>query len=153
MKGFLKKRPLSDPAREAMLQRNPQIPETFLDRLQVGLPAIALPESTALHTAFCNDVEPELIFAQAVYGLGKPGDVLVCISTSGNSKNVVAAAQIAKGMGLTVVALTGKNGGMLKQIADICIAVPETETFQVQELHLPVYHYLCAETEAHFFSR
>lgn len=152
MKGFLKKRPLSSEAREKMAKNNADIPQEYFDKLQVGLPAIALPEMAGLNTAFCNDVEPELIFAQSLLGLGKAGDVLVCISTSGNSKNVVAAAHIGKAMGLTVIALTGKSGGKLKGIADICICVPEAETFKVQELHLPVYHYLCAETEAHFFN-
>ena len=106
----------------------------------------------ALNTAFCNDVDPELIYAQPLMGMGKPGDILVCISTSGNSKNVVAAAHVGKALGLQVIALTGQTGGKLKNLADICICVPETETFKVQELHLPVYHYLCAETEAHFYS-
>ena len=84
-------------------------------------------------------------------GLAGIGDVLVCISTSGNSKNVYAAAVVGRALGLTVIGLTGAGGGKLKEIADICICVPETETFKVQELHLPVYHYLCAETEKVFF--
>lgn len=151
MKGFLKKRPLSREQMDRMRQNNPQLEEAALTRLQNGLPAISLPEMTALNTAFCNDVDPELIFAQPLMGLGQAGDILVCISTSGNSKNVVAAAQVGKGLGLTVIALTGKGGGKLKEIADIWIGVPETETFKVQELHLPVYHYLCAQTENHFY--
>lgn len=151
MKGFLKKRPLSQTQVEQMRRNNPQLEEKALSCLQGGLPAIALPEMTALNTAFCNDVDPELIFAQPLMGLGRPGDVLVCISTSGNSKNVVAAAQVGKALGMTVIGLTGQHGGKLNEIADICIRVPETETFKVQELHLPVYHYLCAETENHFY--
>ena len=86
-----------------------------------------------------------------IVGLGNPGDVLVALSTSGNSKNVFAAAKVAKGLGLTVVALTGETGGKLKDVADVCIKVPETETYKIQELHLPVYHYLCAAAEAEFF--
>ena len=152
MKGFLKKRPLSEEKLAEMKKNNPDVPEEWLAKLQGGLPAFALPSFGALNTAFCNDVDPELIYAQPLMGMGKPGDILVCISTSGNSKNVVAAAQVGKALGLQVIALTGQTGGKLKNIADICICVPETETFKVQELHLPVYHYLCAETEAHFYS-
>ncbi len=152
MKGFLKQRPLDPARRAAMKARNPALEDGVLDRLQAGLPAIALNAFGALNSAFCNDVEPALVYAQAVLGLGKPEDVLVCISTSGNSKNVVAAAQVGKALGLKVIALTGQAGGKLNALADICIRVPETETFKVQELHLPVYHYLCAETEAHYFS-
>ena len=151
MKGFLKKRPLSAEQIAGMKQNNPELDPACLEKLQGGLPAIALPGLGALNSAFCNDVDPELVYAQPLMGLGCPGDVLVCISTSGNSRNVVAAAQVAKALGLTVVGMTGKAGGALKKIADICICVPETETFKVQELHLPVYHYLCAETEARFF--
>ncbi len=151
MKGFLKKRPLSPAQKEAMLKNCPSLSMEQLDKLQGGLPAIALPGIAGLNSAFCNDVDPELIYAQSVLALGSPGDVFLGISTSGNSKNVAAAAKVAKGLGLTVIGLTGKSGGALKDIADICICVPETETFKVQELHLPVYHYLCAETEAHFF--
>lgn len=152
MKGFLQKRPLSEEQLTQMKTRNPQLDVEKTRKLQRGLPAIALPDMTAVNTAFCNDVEPELMYAQALLGLGRPGDILLCLSTSGNSRNVVSAAQVAKGLGLQVIALTGKDGGKLKGLADICIRVPETETFKVQELHLPVYHYLCANTEQHFFS-
>lgn len=152
MKGFLQKRPLSEEQLTQMKARNPQLDVEKTRKLQRGLPAIALPDMTAVNTAFCNDVEPELMYAQALLGLGRPGDILLCLSTSGNSRNVVSAAQVAKGLGLQVIALTGKDGGKLKDLADICIRVPETETFKVQELHLPVYHYLCANTEQHFFS-
>ena len=152
MKGFLKKRPLSQEQIAEMKKNNPNMEDAWLAKLQGGLPAFALPSFGALNTAFCNDVDPELIYAQPLMGMGKPGDILVCISTSGNSKNVVAAAHVGKALGLQVIALTGETGGKLKNLADICICVPETETFKVQELHLPVYHYLCAETEAHFYS-
>ena len=151
MKGFLKKRPLSDEQKSEMLRNAPYLDAETLRKLQGGLPAIALPSIAALNSAFCNDVEPELIYAQSLISLGNKSDILIAISTSGNSKNVCAAAAVAKGLGLTVIALTGASGGKLKSIADICIAVPETETFKVQELHLPVYHYLCAATEEAFF--
>ncbi len=151
MKGFLKQRPLSDEQRASMKNLCPEIKDEWIDRLQNGLPAIPLTAFSALNTAYCNDVDPELIFAQPLMGLGGIGDVLLCISTSGNSKNVCAAAVVGKALGLTVVGLTGAKGGKLKEICDMCICVPETETFKVQELHLPVYHYLCAEAEKHFF--
>lgn len=151
MKGFLKKRSLSDEQKAEMQKNYPLLDETMLNKLQGGLPAIALPSITALNSAFCNDVDPELIYAQAVLALGNKNDVLIAISTSGNSKNVVAAAKVAKGLGITVVALTGNTGGKLKDCSDILVAVPENETYKVQELHLPVYHYLCAAIEEAFF--
>ena len=144
MKGFMKKRPLKQENKQGL---EPEI----ADKLQEGLPAIPLTAFSALNSAFCNDVEPALVYAQPLFVLGKCGDALVAISTSGNSKNVVAAAKVAKAKGMTVIALTGKSGGMLKDIADITVKVPESETFKVQELHMPVYHYLCARTEAHFY--
>ena len=151
MKGFLKKRPLCDEKKQTMQENCPSLSPAILDKLQGGLPAIALPSITALGSAFCNDVDPALVYAQSVLALGAKGDTVLCISTSGNAENVYAAAQVAKGLGLTVIGLTGAKGGKLKEIADICICVPETETFMVQELHLPVYHYLCAAVEEHFF--
>lgn len=151
MKGFLSKRPLTEEQKRTMLNNAGYIDKEWLCRLQGALPAISLPSAAALNTAFCNDVDPELIYAQQLMGLAKKEDVLFCISTSGNSKNVCAAATVGKALGITVIGLTGKSGGKLKDIADICICVPETETYKVQELHLPVYHYICAETEKHFF--
>ena len=151
MKGFLSKRPLSEEQKAEMKANCPEIEEKYLSLLQRAVPAIALPSFTALNTAFCNDVEPELVFAQCLMGLGKKDDILLCISTSGNSKNVVAAALTAKALGLKTIGLTGKTGGKLKSICDICICVPETDTSKVQELHLPVYHYLCARVEEEIF--
>ena len=151
MKGFLKKRPLTTEQKAKMTSLSPLLEEETLSKLQGGLPAISLPSITALNSAFCNDVDPELIYAQSVMAMGKTGDVLIAMSTSGNAKNVFAAAMVAKGLGLTVIGLTGMDGGKLREISDICIRVPETETFKVQELHLPVYHYLCAATEQAFF--
>lgn len=118
------------------------LPEDLLNHLQWGLPAIPLTGFPSFATAFANDVEPEFTFAQLVWGLGKPGDVLVGISTSGNSKNVCHAARAAKAKGLKVVALTGQSGGKLKGLADVCIAVPSTSTPLIQEYHLPIYHCL-----------
>ena len=152
MKGFLKKRPLTTEQKAKMTSLSPLLEEETLSKLQGGLPAISLPSMTALNSAFCNDVDPELIYAQSVMALGKKNDVLIALSTSGNAKNVFSAAKVAKGLGIRVIALTGKTGGMLKECSDICITVPETETYKVQELHLPVYHYLCAAVEDVFFN-
>ncbi len=120
-------------------------------KLQGALPAISLGGETALQTAFSNDAAPDLVFAQQVYGLGRRGDVFLGISTSGNSRNVVLAAKTARAMGLRTVALTGAGGGDLGQTAELLLAVPETETYRVQELHLPVYHALCLLVEHECF--
>lgn len=151
MKGFLKQRPLSEEQKKAMKTNCSLVDDVLLDKLQNALPAISLPNITALNSAFCNDVEPELIYAQSLMSLANKNDVLIAISTSGNSKNVYAAAKVAKALGISVVALSGKTGGMLKEISDVCICAPETETFKIQELHLPIYHYICASVEEYFF--
>ena len=151
MKGFLKKRPIAEDKKAQMKNNCPELEDDILNKLQCGLPAVALTNLNAVNTAFCNDVDPNLIYAQAVMGLGKKGDILVCMSTSGNAVNANAAAKVGKALGLTVIGLTGQGGGKLSEVADLCIKVPECETFKIQELHLPVYHYLCAATEAHFF--
>ena len=153
MKGFLKKRPVEGALKQQLQAKNPELSDSFFEKLQVGLPAVNLCESAALLTAFCNDVDPAFIFAQQAFGLGKPGDVLIGISTSGNAENVNNAVSIAKAAGLKTVGLTGAKGGRLLQNADLCIRVPETETFKVQELHLPVYHCICAAAEAAFFEK
>ncbi len=151
LKGFLKKRPISAEQRMSMTGKCPELEPEMLDKLQGGLPAIPLTAMSALFTAFCNDVDPALVYAQQVMALGRPGDVLIGISTSGNAKNVAAAAKVAKGIGMSVLGLTGKGGGKLAELSDVAIRVPETETYRVQELHLPVYHCLCAAAEEHFF--
>lgn len=150
MKGFLKKRPIAPEMIEEMKSRYP-LEDDIIGKLQVGLPAINLPSIVGLNSAFCNDVDSELIYAQGVLALAKSNDVLIAISTSGNSKNVVQAVKVAKSLGIKVIALSGASGGKLKELSTVSICVPETETFKVQELHLPVYHYLCAEVESHFF--
>lgn len=151
MKGFLKKRPIPEKKKAEMLERVPELDGIGLDKLQQGLPAIALNSGVALTTAFANDCDPDLIYAQQVLGYGKKGDVFLGISTSGNAKNVYAAAAVAKSLGLVTVALSGKDGGVLKDVCDISIIVDEDETYMIQELHLPVYHALCATVEEHFF--
>ena len=144
LKGFCSKRPLAAAEKETL-------PAEMRDKLQGGIPAIPLTGFTALTTAFNNDVDPHLTFAQLVWALGRPGDVLVGISTSGNAVNIGAAMQAAKARGLVRVGLTGRSGGKLLPLTDLCIRVPETETFRVQELHLPVYHCLSLMLEDEFF--
>ena len=151
MKGFLKKRPIKDSLKTSMQEQYSFLNADILDKLQCGLPSLSLCSLTALNTAICNDIDSDLIYAQSVFGLGKKGDILICISTSGNAKNVCAAAEVAKASGILVIGLTGSTGGKLKENADICICAPEMETYKIQELHLPIYHYLCATVEAHFF--
>ena len=153
LKGFLKKRPLSDTDKSEMITKCPELDDVMLSKLQKGLPAIPLTDFSALSSAFCNDVDPELTYAQLTLALGRPGDVIICISTSGNAKNVSAAAKVAKSIGITVIGLTGEKGGALRGLSDILINVPETETYKVQELHLPVYHCICAAVESHFFDK
>ncbi len=153
MKGFLKFRPLSDDKKAEMKKNCDLVDDELLSKLQGGLPAISLPSITALNSAFCNDVDPELIYAQPLIALAKENDVLIGISTSGNSKNVFGAVKVAKALGIKVIGLTGKTGGKLKGVADITICAPETETFKIQELHLPIYHYLCAAVEDYFFEK
>lgn len=152
MKGFLKGRPLSEEKKAQMTACVPALEGINLSGLQQGLPAITLNSGVALATAFLNDCDPDLLYAQQVLGLGKKGDVFLGISTSGNAKNVFAAAAVAKTMGMTTAALTGKDGGRLKDVCDISIIVGESETFMIQELHLPVYHAICATVEEHFFA-
>ena len=151
MKDFLIKRPIKKAERERMKALSPSLDESTLDSLQIGLPAVSLPSLTAFNTAFANDRDPDLVYAQGVLSLGKAGDVLVAISTSGNAKNVLCAVQVAKGLGICVIGLSGELGGAMRELCDVCICVPERETYKVQELHLSVYHYLCAAAEKHFF--
>ena len=153
MKGFLKKRPLSTEEKDRMKKNSPELDDELLSKLQSGLPAVSLPSMTALNTAFCNDAEPELMYAQAVIALAESRDILLAVSTSGNSKSVCAAAKVAKGLGCKIIGLTGQTGGELKGYSDICICVPKEETFKIQELHLPVYHAVCGTVEEYFFKK
>jgi phosphoheptose isomerase len=148
MKSFRFKRPVSETFRSAYRKTNG---ENAPDWLEAALPAISLVSQTALSTAFGNDEASVGIFAQQVLGYGDVGDVLLCISTSGNSANVVEAAKVARAKGVKVISLTGAEISKLARLSNVCIQVPRTEVFQVQELHLPVYHALCAATEADLF--
>lgn len=151
MKGFCKKRPLSQELRARMEALFPEDAAYLADNLQCALPALSLVNPVALTTAFANDCAPDLVLAQQVLGLGNAGDVLLAISTSGNSRNVIYAVEAAKLKGVKCIALTGRSGGRLKGLADITVAVPDDETYRIQELHLPVYHALCLAAEEEFF--
>lgn len=152
MKSFLFIRELDE-----QLERN--LIANFLERgrdlakeLEGGLPAISLSSMTAINTAYSNDVAADGVFAQLVQTLGTSNDIFLGITTSGNSKNIIKALMVAKAKGLTTICLTGQLGGSCRDISDICICAPETETFKVQELHLPIYHALCAMLEAEIFN-
>ena len=151
MKEFKLKRKVYSDHAAALKEIDPELGQVLADHLQGALPAISLTGHSSLQTAFINDAVPELVFAQQVNGYGKPGDVFLGISTSGNSKNVLYAAVNAKAKGLNVIGLTGAKENKLMKYADVCIRVPETETYKIQELHLPVYHCLCLMLEDKFF--
>ena len=150
MKGFLKRRPISeaDVAKLNAIAGGKEI----ASRLQGTLAAISLPSQMSLLTATANDGDYDLTFAQQVYGLGRAGDVLLAISTSGTSANVCNAVIVAKAFDLKSIALTGKSGGNLASLVDIAIKVPSDNVAEIQELHLPVYHWLSTELEELFFT-
>lgn len=153
MKSFLRHRPLFDKTKEDLIKLDSEDGKILADNLQLGFPCIALDSHPALGTAFSNDVPygSQIYFAQQVNILGKQGDMLLGITTSGNSKNVYDALLVAKEKGMKTIALTGKTGGKVKNIADITIKAPSEETFMIQEYHLPIYHCLCLMLEEHFF--
>ncbi|CAN5897387.1 D-sedoheptulose 7-phosphate isomerase [soil metagenome] len=151
MKGFKSPRPLPGERRRQLLERFPTDGAYLADRLQGALPAFSLVSQSALLTAFANDVAPDMVYAQQVYGYGKPGDALLALSTSGDSLNVVRALQVARALGVTTLGLSGRTGGRMKALCDTCICVPEEDTLKVQERHLPLYHALCELLEQAFF--
>ena len=151
MKGFKLPRKPDTGFASKLIEKDEELGRVLAEDLQGALPAIALDGHPALSTAYMNDCEPLLCFAQQVNGYGKTGDVFLGISTSGNSKNVLYAATAAKALGVTVIGLTGRDGGRIKEFSDISIIVPVQETFKIQELHLPIYHALCLMLEEYFF--
>ena len=153
MKSFFYDRALSDEDKLKLVATSPEIGKYLSEKLQPALRSISLSAHSALNTAISNDIDPDLIFAQQVIGYGDQGDTLLGISTSGNSKNVISAIITAKAMGLKTIGLTGKKGGELRQICDVAICVNADETPDIQELHLPIYHTLCAMLEYEFFNR
>ena len=153
MKGFKMPRACSEEFQRKLCEIDGERGAVLAKSLQGGLPSIALDGHMSLSTAFINDAENggSLVYAQQVYGYGKQGDVLLAISTSGNAKNVMNATVVARALGMKVIGLTGAKGGLLSSVADVTVKVPETETYMVQELHLPVYHCLCLMLEEKFF--
>ena len=152
MKGFkMPRKPEADFA-EKLVAENQELGSVLAENLQGALPAIALDGHPALSTAYMNDCEPLLCFAQQVNGYGKARDVFLGISTSGNSKNVLYAATTAHAKGMKVISLTGAKDSKLKNMSDVCIKAPQTETYMIQELHLPIYHCLCLMLEDKFFA-
>lgn len=153
MKGFKNPRILNSDLKKKLEEVDSNVGKILGNKLQMPLEAIALTDSIALNTAFINDVENggEYLFANQLLGYGKKGDVLIAISTSGNSKNCYNACVVAKALGLKIIGLTGKDGGKLKQISDEVIIAPSNETYMIQEYHLPIYHTLCLMLEEKFF--
>ncbi len=152
MKDFYFPRPLTDEEKNAIMAAGDN-GEYITQNLQRALPCVALVGSAALESAYANDRAPDLCFAQQVFGLGQINDVLIGISTSGNSKNVLYAAEVAKAKGMTVIGMTGMTGGKMADVCDICLKAPETETYKIQERHLPMYHTVCLALENEFFGK
>ena len=151
MKSFMCKRSPDENLKQKLELEFAEDAKKAFGFLQKGVPAINLCSQTAILTAYINDVDPDFVYAQLVYGYAKENDMLLCLSTSGNSKNVVNAAKMARVLGIKTCAITGQKENMLSQICDVCVCVPETETYKVQELTLPVYHHLCAMLEIKLF--
>ncbi len=151
MKAFKLPRHLPEEYKKALIAENEELGTILANNLQGALPAIALDGHFALSTAYMNDCEPLLCFAQQVNGFGNKGDIFLGISTSGNSKNVIFASVCAKAKGMKVIGLTGEKDSKLSNMADVCIKAPSTETYMIQEYHLPIYHCLCLMLEERFF--
>ena len=151
LKGFLLKRPVNAELKNKMAEKYGEMGAEIAGKLQQGLPTISLVTHSAAISAFENDVDPDFIYAQQVLAYGKPGDVLIGISTSGGAKNVAAAVMTANSLGLHTIGLTGKDGGKLAQYAELSLIMPQSETYRIQEDHLAVYHLLCAVVEYEIF--
>ncbi|HEX3018886.1 MAG TPA: SIS domain-containing protein [Chitinispirillaceae bacterium] len=151
MNKFILRRPAPLQMRENLLASGAKNPDYLFGKLEQGFSAISLVSQTALMTAIINDIGADMVFAQQVYGYGKPGDVLFALSTSGNSPNVVNAVSVAKALGMITIGFTGESGGTMKDLCHITIRVPERTTFKIQQQHLPVYHLLCCMIEEEFF--
>lgn len=151
LKSFVKKRPLDENIKNKLVEVDSENGEYIAGNLETPLQAIALTSHFALSTAYLNDRDPYLIFAQQMLAFGKKGDVFIAFSTSGNSKNVLYASTLAKALGITIISFTGADGGKLAKNADIKIKSPANETYRVQEYHLPIYHAICIEVEKYFF--
>jgi D-sedoheptulose 7-phosphate isomerase len=152
MKGYLLKRPLPEEMRARLISVGAEDGDYLASHLQGALPAISLVNQTSLLSAIANDTAADIVYAQQVYAYGQKGDTLIGISTSGNSRNVILAMQVARALGVQTIALTGPTGGELKPLCDVCICVPAESTPAIQERHLPIFHVLCAMLEEEFFA-
>ena len=155
MKSFILPRKCEEELAQKMINIDKEKGKLISDKIGRSITAISLCENQGLTTAFLNDVSDgaKYVYAQQLYGYGKPGDVFLALSTSGNSENIINAAVVAKALGIKVIAFTGISGGMLSKYADVCIKAPESETYKVQELHLPIYHCLCMMIEEKLFGQ
>lgn len=151
MKGYLRLRPIPDALRETLVAAYPDDGEYIAAHLQGALPAFSLVSQTSFLTAYANDVAADMLFAQQVFGYGAPGDALLALSTSGNSKNVLHALRVARVRGVTTIGFTGRTGGAMLALCDVCIRAPFDTTAEIQERHLVMYHALCATLEQEFF--
>lgn len=151
MKKFKLDRPVSREFAEKLKNIDPEKGENLARNLERPLTAMSLVTQEALTTAYINDVDGLGVYAQQLYGYGRPGDVFLGISTSGNSKNILNATVVARASGIRVIGLTGRNGGELAKVSDVSVCVPEWETYMIQELHLPIYHCWCMMLEEKFF--
>ena len=153
LKGFLLKRPVKQELIGELAKHYGEQGKAIGEKLQQGLPAISLGAHSAAISAFANDVDASLVYAQQVLAYGRAGDVLLGISTSGNAENVSAAMMVAKTLGVRTIGLTGCDGGKLAKLADVSLIMPQQETYRIQEDHLAVYHLLCAAVEYELFDR
>ena len=153
MKRFKTPRPVSPEFADKLKFIDPVRGENLAKNLEQGLMAIPLVAHEALTTAYINDVDGLGVFAQQLFGFGRPGDVFLGISTSGNSKNIMSATVVARALGIKVIGLTGEKGGELATVADVCVRAPSNETYMIQELHLPIYHCWCLMLEDKFFGK
>lgn len=151
MKKFKVKRPVDPITRDTLVSLGYEGAEHLASQLERALPAISLVSHTSIITAIANDIGGDMIFAQQVYGYGKKGDILIGLTTSGNSSNILTAVKVARALDMPVIGFTGESGGKMKALCNVTICVPDSITFQIQELHLPVYHLLCAMLEEEFF--
>ncbi len=151
MKGFMSTRPIPGSVRQQLTREFPEDAGYLADHLQGALPAISLASQQALMTAYSNDVAPDMVFAQQVYGYGVRGDIVIGLSTSGTSRNIVHALQVGRSLGLRTIGFTGESGGVLRSICDVTVRVPSSDTMHIQERHFPMYHALCLMLEDEFF--
>lgn len=153
MKRFKITRPIGKDLADKLMKIDSERGERLVKNLEMPLRAVPLTSHIAITTAYMNDADATGVFAQQMLGFGNEGDVFLAISTSGNSENIISACVVAKAMGIKIIGLTGEKESKLSKYADICIRVPEIETYKIQELHLPVYHALCLMLESNYFGK